>query len=250
MMKTLKFVWMMTGVVFATLLFQSCMDDEGYSLGEFQVNLATVETDGSNTSQYFRLDDGTTLWPAAGYYVGQNMEARQRVLLNYTILSDSLSNFSHYIKVNDLDLVLTKPIAEDKFNENDSIYGTDPVEIKEIWVGSSFLNVFFTAYYGGHTKHFINLVKIDRDTAEDGSYHLEFRHNAYDDPQLTIATGPVCFDLNSLAPNAGEKVKLTVSVRTSEGSKTYTFEYDPSKQQNPGEKEISQLGTGFATNLE
>ncbi len=249
-MKTLNFFWMMMGVVLATLPFQSCLDDDGYSPGDFWVSIATVESEESSSSHYFKLDDGTTLWPAAGYYLGHNLENRQRIILNYTILSDSLSGYSHYVKVNDIDIVLTKPIAADKFAANDSIYGTDPVEIKQMWIGSGFLNILFAANYGGQVKHFVNLVKNEQDEMPAGSYKLEFRHNAYNDPALSSATGPVCFDLGSLTAGSMEVIKFTLAVKTFEGDKTYTFEYDPKKPGETGPKDVSSIHSGYADNVQ
>lgn len=238
----------MIGVALATLPFQSCLDDDGYSLGDFRVAMATVESDSGNSSHYFRLDNGTTLWPADGYYVGHNLDDGQRVILNYTILSDELKNFDHFIKVNDIDIVLTKDIAEDKMEENDAIYGTDPVELKHMWVGNGFLSIYFRAQYSGQVKHFVNLVRNDRIETTDGSIYLEFRHNAYDDSPYYSATGPVCFDLTSL--QATEKpIKLTIAVQTYDGLKTYAMTYDPDKPYVTTASSPSDSSSGYANNV-
>lgn len=247
-MKTMKLFLMMIGVALATLPFQSCLDDDGYSLGDFWIAIATVESDSGNASHYFRLDNGTTLWPADGYYVGHNLDDGQRVILNYTILSGYLKNFDHFIKVNDIDVVLTKEIAEDKVEKNDSIYGTDPVEVKQMWVGNGYLTVYFRTQYSGQKKHFINLVRNDREETTDGSIYLEFRHNAHDDSPSFSSTGPVSFDLTSL--KATEKpIKLTIAVQTYDGLKTYPMVYDPDKPYVTTTSSPSDSSSGSANNM-
>lgn len=221
-MKTLKFIVLTIGIVLTTLTFQSCSDD-GYSLGKFWVEIATVES-GSGSAHYFRLDDGSTLWPAApvGGYTGHNLEDGQRIILNYTILSDSFEGFDHYIKVNDISTLLTKKIAEDKEEENDEFYGTDPVKIGNIWTGNNYLNIYFGANYGGYKKHFVNLVQTNK---EEDPYYFEFRHNAYDDPANYGSESLVCFKLSDI-DTGGETVTLTIAVKTFDGDKTYTVEYN------------------------
>jgi hypothetical protein len=223
-------------------LFQSCLDDDGYSLGKYWINIATIESQESG-SHYFRLDDGTTLWPAAGYYLGHNLEDGQRTLLNYTILSDSLDGFAHYVKVNGIDPILTKKIAKNKNEENDSIYGTDPVSTQEIWIGNGYLNVWFIANFGGHQKHFVNLLQ----TNEEDPYELEFRHNAYDDPPVAASQGIVCFDLSGLPDTNGETVKLTIRIHTFKGDKTIGLDYNSSDKK--GGKQLSNLTLEYCNNV-
>lgn len=211
----------MIGIALTSLTFYSCLDDDGYSLDKFWISVATVETT-DNNSHYFRLDDGSTLWPAAGYYTGHNLEKGDRAILNYTLLSDSLSGFSHYAKINWVDPVLTKDLAENLGGKNDSIYGTDPVKIDEIWIGDGYLNVLFVANTSGTIKHFVNLVK---NSDENVPYTLEFRHNAYNDYPDRSASGIVCFNLSELPDTNDETVKLTIRVKTFDGEKDYVLDY-------------------------
>lgn len=222
-MKKLNLI--MLGIVAFTmmLLFQSCLDDDGYSLDEFRISVATVASD-SDTYHHFRLDDGKTLFPVAGNgYTGHNLMDGQRVLLNYTLLGDSTGSYSHPIKVNAIDKILTKKIAENEGEKNDSIYGKDPVSIKDIWIGDGYLNIWFAANFGGYKKHFVNLLQID---AEANPYELEFRHNAYDDPATASSHGIVCFDLSDLPDTEEETVMLTVQVNAFGGTKTYELKYN------------------------
>ncbi|WP_280764706.1 NigD-like protein [Parabacteroides sp. PFB2-10] len=230
-MEKLKLI-LIAGIISASLLFQSCSNDDGYSLGDYWLSVATVESlDGG--SHYFKMDNGTTLWPAAGYYLGHNLAVGQRTWLNFTILSDKKDGFDHYVKVNGVDPILTKEIAEDKGEENDSYYGTDPVAVKDIWVGGGYLNVIFKFNYGGMQKHFINLLPV---TDSENPYEVEFRHHAYKDPAEAAVAGIVCFDLSSLPKTEGETVKLKVHFKTFNGEKTFELEYNSDKETVTEEK--------------
>jgi len=243
-MKMLKRLVLSVGVILTSLIFHSCLDDDGYSLGKFWIGVATIESEGSG-AHYFRLDDNTTLWPVnVDYYTGHNLEDGQRTLLNYTILSDSLSGFSHYVKVNGVEPILTKKIAEDMGEKNDSIYGNDPVSIKDIWIGGGYLNIWFITNVGGQVRHYVNLLP---DMKED-SYSLEFRHNAYNDPDIASATGVVCFDLSSLPDTDGEDVTLTIKVKTFEGDKDLKFKYN-SDMKTKGKNLPSDIGMGYFEKL-
>lgn len=242
-MKRLKRLGLSVGIILASLTFHSCLDDDGYSLDKFWIGVATIESESSG-AHYFRLDDSSTLWPVnVDYYTGHNLQDGQRALLNYTILSDSLSGYSHYVKVNGVEAILTKNIAEDMGEKNDSFYGTDPVAVKDIWIGGGYLNIWFGANFGGQVKHFVNALPV-----EDGEYALEFRHNAYNDPAVAAATSLVCFDLSSLPDTNGETVELTVKVKTFEGEKIFEFDYNSSKEAE--DKQLpADIGMGYFEKL-
>ena len=158
-------------------------------------------------------------------------------MVNFTILADStqsnLGGFSHYVKVNAIHNILTKSIAKNEGAANDSIYGTDPVSIYEnnMWIGDGYLNIYFETLWGGKTAHFINLIQPD---AENDPYTLEFRHNAYDDPQYTIGAGRVAFNLSSLPDTKGETVDLVVNYWTSDGKQAYKLKYNSDKTKMEG----------------
>jgi len=119
----------------------ACNDNDGYSLGDFRISIATVVPESSQTYSLL-LDNGNKLWPAATdvYYRPQ---LNQRVFVNYTILSDKIDDYDHYIKVNDIWNVLTKSVIELNAENADSI-GNDPVQVNEFWIGDNYLNVSFS----------------------------------------------------------------------------------------------------------
>lgn len=221
-----KKLFLCMGIVMTSLVLNSCdMDNDGYSLDKVWYSIATVEPLGDSPAYFLTLDQGTTLWPAATNIPWYVPKERQRALVFYTILSDAFQGYDHAVKVLDIQGVLTKPIAEDKGEENDAYYGDDPVKILDMWVGDGYLNVEFRFNYGGSVKHFINLVK--RDDAEKPNY-FEFRHNAYQENAYAGRNGIVAFDLSTLETDE-EEIQLTIRVKTFEGDKNYTVNYRPDK---------------------
>jgi hypothetical protein len=199
------------------------MKDEGYSLGNVWYSIATVVPSGLSHAYYLRLDHGTTLWPVATDIPWYVPKEKRRALAYYTILSDTYYDYDHAVKVLDLHDVLTKPVAQDRGEENDSYFGNDPVTILDLWVGDGYLNVKFGFTYGGSVKHFVNLVKRD---GVNTPWYFEFRHHAYGDNAYTQRKGIVSFDLSSLE-TGGEEIQLTIRVNTPEGEQDYTVKYNP-----------------------
>ncbi|OUO55465.1 hypothetical protein B5F77_01010 [Parabacteroides sp. An277] len=239
-MKLTRWIILMGLMAWSLLAFTSCSDEDGYDLGNFTVEVLTVVPEGN--TYYLLRDNGETLWPFASNEMDY-VPSHTRASVNYTLLSDSIPGFSHGIKVNWIENILTKNIARYEGAANDSIYGTDPVQIEAIGIGGGYLNVCFGANFGNRgIAHYINLVPV----AEKDSlpYVLEFRHNAYDDDALYSARGLVAFDLASLPDTGGEDVTLTVRVHTFEGEKEYTLPYN-SRPASQGDFSIDNYEPGI-----
>ena len=250
-MKTLRFfLVMMLGAMLSSLTLTSCLnDDDNYSLDKGWVSVATL-TPLNDDSFYLTLDDGTTLFRAAGdYYTRYYPEKRQRAQVNFTILGDDYSGYDHAIRLNRVDTILTKSIAKDLgVAENDAVYGKDVISIEEnrVWVGDDFLNFFFKFNYTlGSRKHFINLIPADP-TGED-PYFLEFRHNAYGDTSGDEGAGLVAFDLLSLPDTEGKEVTLKIKIKTREGEKIIEKKYHSGKT---AEKKMEESLKSFENILE
>ena len=155
------------------------------------------------------------------------------------MLSDSIPGFSHGIKINWIENILTKNISPYRGAENDSIYGTDPVKIIAMNIGDGYLNIRFAANFGNTgVKHLISLIQ---DQEVNTPYALELRHQAYGDNALYAAEGLVAFDLSSLLNTGGQTVELTIKVNTFEGEKSYKLAYnsDPASMYSEPEEVIS-----------
>lgn len=225
-MKTLKFILLIIASFLAMLTFNSCLDDDSDSLDDIWIGMATARPLSENTF-YLTLNDSTTLWPAAPTYINFQPTRPQRVLLNFTRLG-TVEGYDYAIRINRIDTILTKEIAENLADRNDEVYGTDPVEITSLGVGDGFLNIEFKAYFSGdqNRKHFVNLIPLD----ESGdAYSLEFRHHAKGDQASMLTTGFVAFDLSSLPSTGGKDVALRVKVTTFGGVEVFEKKYNSSK---------------------
>ena len=126
------------------LAFQSCNDDEGYSLGDFTApQLATVRTVGGNAF-YLDCDVWGTCWPVntdMGWYLPID---GQRVVTIFNPLWDNYGEYDHAVKILEIQNVLTKrvelmaPQDEDKFG-NEAV----PTTADGITIGNGYLNVSF-----------------------------------------------------------------------------------------------------------
>ncbi|MDR0429705.1 MAG: NigD-like protein [Tannerellaceae bacterium] len=225
-MKKMKLFTMGVGLMLMTLIFNSCLDDDVYSLDHTWLSIATARPIDDN-SFYLTLDDSTTLWPGAPLHINYQPTRPQRVQINYTKLSDNFQGYDHAIKLNRTDTIRTKSIAENFGAKNDSIYGVNPVEITAMWVGDGFLNVVFKTYFSGGITHFVNLIP---QKAEGGNpYQLEFRHNAFNDQSDYLRYGLVAFDLSGLPSTEGKDVTLEIKTKTFNGEKVFEKKYNSGK---------------------
>lgn len=218
-----KSSWVFVIFSIGILLISIACDDNARSLGNFGIDIATVVPEGDNTYSLL-LDNGKRLWPAATavWFTPSN---NQRVFLNYTILSDEIGEYDHYIKVNDIWNILTKQAIELTAQNEDSI-GHDPVNANHVWVGGDYLNVSFMFNYGGVQPHAINLVH--NTLSSDGDPEviaLEFRHNSYDSPTTRLYEGFVCFDLKPLRAEKTDSVNLSIKINEWTGDKIYDVVY-------------------------
>lgn len=221
-MKTMRLFFNFVGGVMIALLLNSCLDNDGYSLGDIWYSLATVNPSDNGRTYSLTLDDGKTLWPAATQVPHYKPKANQRALVYYTILSDSFQGYNHAVQVRDIQNILTKPFV-DRFNPDslDVIYGKDPLKIMDMWMGDGYLNVQFGFNFGGTKRHYINLIhRPDKSNA----YTFELRHHAYGDPQRYGRKGIVAFDLSKLKLD-GKEPTLIIKVKTFKGDKEYTIKY-------------------------
>lgn len=201
----------------------SCNENEGYSLGDFRVSIATLHAESPNHF-FVQLDNGKKLFPAASDVRFYPKEG-QRVFINYTILSDRQNGYAHYIKINDIWDILTKNVIELNAENADSI-GNDPVKINDIWVGGNYLNIDFSFNYGGVRPHAINLVNnVLSSDATPNAIDLEFRHNAFDSSSASLYEGFVCFNLKPYQVADSDSVTFAVRVTDFGEEKTYHAVY-------------------------
>lgn len=226
MMKTLRFFLMIVGVTCITMAFQSCLDDDDDNWDLRYPNaLVTVKPVDGN-SFFLQLDEKTTLLPT-------NMtsspfgDKEVRALVNFSEVDKPSEGYDMAVRINWIDSILTKQIAPDLgLEENDEVYGTDPVEMINDWVTiaeDGYLTLRFRTIFGDQSKlHFVNLL-ASSDPANP--YEVEFRHNAYGDVHGREGDGLVAFYLGSLPDTEGKTVKLKLKWKSFSGDKSVEFDY-------------------------
>ncbi len=92
--------------------FQSCDDDDGYSLGDVAVDWATVNVKGAHVYD-FTGDRWGQIWPATTDYFWYSPIDGQRVILYFNPLYDNYpEGYDCSVKVLSIKEILTKPIEE------------------------------------------------------------------------------------------------------------------------------------------
>lgn len=207
------------------LTFQSCNDDDHYSLGDFSIDWATVVSTSPGT-YYLQSDTWGSLWPAATSLPGYRPTDGQRVIAVFNPLADNFQGFDHAIKVEGIDEVLTKDV-ELLSAGSDEDYGNDPIYIREdgLWVSGGHLNVAFVQNLPAHEKHRISLVAPTMQPDAQGYIALELRYNNYDDVTGIGRNGYVSFDLLPLKEINGVK-GITLKCNLEEtGEHLSTFDF-------------------------
>lgn len=152
------------------------------------------------------------MWVTSSNIPGYKPAGGQRIVANYSILADTRQTglYDYEVRLNDVYDVLTKGIFPITPETQDSI-GDDPIHIRDLWVGSKYLNFEFI-YQGFNKTHYINLVYDSLKTYTDNKIHLEFRHNANDDLAVNNLWGVASFDLSSLEDPELDSIQLVIHV--------------------------------------
>lgn len=221
---------MLLMLVMSVFLLTSCnKDDDGYSLGKFWIGFGILqETDSSTHNYRIVMDNKDVLVPVeVGFNIYEYARNGDRVMINYTILDDNAQGdkpaTEFYVQINSVMKILMKGIIDITEEIQDSI-GNDPINIMDIWVSDSLLNLR-VEYMGLNQTHLINLVKQPGELNEDTSQpiELELRHNSNEDEERYAQAGYVSFRLSALKIANLDSVKFVVK-GTSYNGDTYSRE--------------------------
>ena len=206
-LKTLILV-MMVGLFFTT----SCLKDNS---SNSQSWLSYGVLIGSTGNLNVRLDDGTILYPDAGSQTNLTQFATDRILVNYSILSNKVESgkTNYNVKINAVDKLLKKNVVLLTKLNADSL-GMDPVNANNFWFGNNFLNINFS--FRQYDKvHTINLAKDSIQNKAD-TVILLLKHNALGDSPSFMRSGFVSFNMTSLL-NGKDSVKVLVKYKDYSG---------------------------------
>lgn len=234
LMKTLKNWILMLGFLASSSVFNSCLDDndEWAEFWEDRVQAIVTVKPMSDNSYYLQLDDSTTLFPTNNSLPEVPDETRAYVI--YEVEDSTLATYDKAINLIRLDTLLTKEIAPDLGDKNDSYYGTDMLALNGssiwskngVWIEDGYItfDFFLLRGHNNNVKHFINLVQAN----SDDPYELEFRHNAYGDVDSNVppVSGLVSFKLDKLPSTNGQTVKLKIKYKSFAINDYRTIELD------------------------
>lgn len=214
---------------------QSCDNNDGYSIGDFGADWATVRTAGGDTYS-LTGDTWGTLWPAATSIPWYKPVDGQRVVVYFNPLSDKFQDYDHAIKVEGIREVLTKQV-EEMTAENEAEFGNDPIVIYKgnMWISGGYLNLIFCQDLPAKEKHRISLVHRASlvDDREDGYFHLELLYNTYGDTTDRWVNGAVSFNLNSLKADGMDMKGIKVKLNSLENGKDVEVIFDFKEQTTP-----------------
>lgn len=222
-------------VIMAVVLLISCNDDRDNNYIDSKVDIATVENPDNATKFYLKLDNDKVLYTSISDLKYYRPMDGQRIIANYVVLSST--NDTSLIQLLDVYEVLTKDVFKIKPEEQDSI-GDDKVNIRDIWIGSDYLNVEFD-YPGYNMIHFINLVSDSTKTYDDDKIHLEFRHNANGDYPSYAKWGMASFRLSYLKSIvSADSVNIVIHTNeygsTTEQTYEQTYKWSSAMEASPG----------------
>ena len=222
-MKITKYL-LTLGILVSALLLTSCLDDDDDFHLSYPNALVTVKHAVDETV-YFQLDDNTTLLPTnltSPLYDKKEV----RALVNYNKIDAASEEYDQAVFVNWIDSIRTKPMALNLGDQNDEVYGTDPVEIVRDWVTiaeDGYLTLRFRTIWGNTgTVHYVNLIPTNN---PENPYELEFRHDAKGDVNGRMGDGLVAFRLDQLPDTEGETVKLKLLWKGFSSDKSVEFDY-------------------------
>ena len=131
-MKTTKFLFT-AFFLMGLIILPSCLDDDNDDMNLRYPNAVVTVKESADETLFFQLDDQTTLLPVnlnSHPFGGKEV----RALVNYEEVDESSGSFDKAVHVNWIDSIRTKAMAPNLGDQNDEVYGTDPVEIVPDWV--------------------------------------------------------------------------------------------------------------------
>ncbi|MGM9620688.1 MAG: NigD-like protein [Bacteroidaceae bacterium] len=223
-MKTTSMRHWLAGMAALALTMTSCSDYEG-GRHWYDSNITALVTVRPTEGGSFKmqLNDNTELIPS-NLNESPFGPKEVRAIVNYTTDAGNERNVQS-VRVNWMDSIRTKlpvPYVED---QNDRLYGNDPIEIVRDWVTvaeDGYLTLRIRTLWGDRgVKHHINLLT---GMNADDAYEVELRHNAMGDVQGRPGDALIAFNLNGLPRDDKQKVKVRLHWTSFSGPKEAEFQ--------------------------
>ena len=240
-MKKIKLMGV-TLCVCAAALFQSCDDNDGYSLGDIAIDYVTTHVNDKGTMT-FTGDRWGSIWPAASAVMGPKPADGQRAILAFNPLYDDFQGYDVAVKIESLYPVLTKQV-EELTAATDAEYGDDPVRITDAWIAGGHMNLIFYQRVPMKGPHRVSLVQNTEKVYDDDGYvHLEYRYKTNGDTLSNVLIrSTVSYDLKTLDLDDKKGVKMRINSAVN-GERELRF--DSTNQPVPADAKNLDLETSY-----
>lgn len=228
------------------MMLPACVNDDDDSAELLRPTALVTVCPNDDGSFIMQLDNNTRLLPA-------NLETSPfgkkevRALVNYTETELSQRDDVKKVMVNWIDSIRTKLPVENLGEQNDAIYGDDPVEIVRDWVTvaeDGYLTLRIRAMWGpSHTPHVLNLVT---GVNPENPYEFELRHDAKGDCEGLWGDALIAFNLNSLPRPDSGVATINLKWDSFSGEKSAEFEL----QMRPVDAQIDARAISYSGLIE
>lgn len=219
--KNLLFPFLSLGALF---MLPACSDSDDHQFDTLRPTALVTVCPNADGTFVMQLDNTTKLIPT-NVSTSPFGEKEVRALVNYTETADIPSEeHIRNVHVNWLDSIRTKIPVLTAGEENDDLYGKDPVEIVNDWVTiaeDGYITMRIRTLWGSPgAVHYVNLVS---GTNPDNPFEFELRHNAQGDTYGQWGDALIAFNLNSLINAGSEPVDIKLNWQSFAGPQSAEF---------------------------
>ena len=206
-----------SSIIIACILF-SCRDKTvDYGLGAYYVEIVTAQ----NRNEFI-TDKGKMIIADPNENTKTYVNG-DRVLINYTVLSETESADSYSVRINGSSKI---PLAKLTLTDGKTIHSVakEPVLLESVWLGSHYLNMLFYFNFKS-TSHTIGVL-TDSTSIKSDTIRMYFSHDTKNDPPGYPNRTYLSVELKDVLGEPGHSRPVTVQINTNNyGNKTYKFEY-------------------------
>lgn len=204
-------------------MFTSCSVDDNDETIYRPTALVTVKP--TADSFILQLNDSVRLLPS-NISKSPFGDKEVRALVNYQVEEKSENSEWQHVHINKIDSIRTKMPVAFAADKDNSIYGSDPIDIVNDWVTvaeDGYLTLRIRTRWGNSGKvHYVNLLA---GVNPENPYELELRHNANDDVPSQIGDALIAFNLRDVMAGADtDKVKFTLRWNSFRGMQKVDFD--------------------------
>ena len=188
-----------------------------YGLDKYYVEIVTALS-----SKDFLLDNGKKI-VATSEEKTKGFVAGDRVLMNYTLLSDSNTEDNFSVRINGSAKI---PLGKLTLSSDSAIYASvkEPVLLESAWLGSCYLNLKFYLNFKS-IPHSIGLL-TDSTLVKSDTIRMFFYHNTNNDPPGYLSNAYISFNLKDILGEPENKRIISMQIKTSNfGNKIFNFKY-------------------------